>query len=78
MCQDKELPRQQFSHSTNLCRTHDHQTEQALQVYLTYIATVALRISCLKYNSNYCYYYFYFVEKTTKRPKIRHSLALDR
>jgi len=37
------LPLQQFWHSTNLYRTHDHQIGEALQVYLTYIATVLLK-----------------------------------
>lgn len=45
----KSLPLQPFGHSTNLCRTHDHQTGEAPQVYLTYISTVALRIKCCKY-----------------------------
>lgn len=42
----KSLPLQLFGHSTNLCKTHDHQTGEAPQVYLTYIPIVALRIKC--------------------------------
>lgn len=43
---------QQFWHSTNPGRIHDHQIEEALPGYLTYIGTVTPMISCLKYELN--------------------------
>jgi hypothetical protein len=45
----KSSPLQLFGHSTNLCRTHDHQNVEAPRVYLTYIPTMALRIKCCNY-----------------------------